>query len=152
MEKKKDNWQWPLGIIVAYLIFIGGTLGFVFSSFGVKIDLVTQNYYEKTLTYQEQIEKESNALSLREPLRWQLNGRDLHIAYPAELLEEGISGTLTLYRPSDANLDFSLPISVSEEGTQVIATSGMRTGHWKLEVDWASNGTKYFTRGDIYLQ
>jgi hypothetical protein len=151
-EKKKNDWQWPVGIIVAYLIFIGATLTFVFTSFGVKWDLVTDDYYAKTLVHQKKIESESNALSLAQPLSWRFEQGDILISYPEELLESGIVGTITMYRPSDVNLDFALPISVDADGTQRIGSSAMRKGFWRMDVAWTSGDKEYFSRSEVFLQ
>ena len=52
LTKKRRLASGLLAIIVAYLLFMGATLGFVFFTFGVEWDLVTDNYYQKTLTHQ----------------------------------------------------------------------------------------------------
>jgi nitrogen fixation protein FixH len=150
--KKKDDWQWPLGIIIAYLIFVGATLAFVFSTFGVKVDLVTDDYYQKTLVFQEKIDSESNAMSLAHPLAWTMSDGDIVITYPEELLEAGLSGTITMYRPSDVNLDFAVPIEVSLEGTQRVPAAAMQRGLWRMEVAWTSGDKDFFTRSEIFLR
>jgi nitrogen fixation protein FixH len=148
----KEGWQWPVGIIVAYLIFMGGTLGFVFNTFTVKNDLVTDNYYEKTLVFHEQIQAESNALSLQNPLRWEMASASITLFYPAELLDAGIQGQIVMYRPSDASLDFSVPVRFDSEGTQVLQLDHLQRGVWKMEVSWMSGDMAYYTAGNLFLQ
>ncbi|MCC5926488.1 MAG: FixH family protein [Bacteroidetes bacterium] len=148
----KEGWQWPLGIIIAYLIFMGGTLAFVFSTFSVKNDLVTDNYYQKTLVFQQQIDAESNALSLRNPLRWELTPASVTLFYPEELMDAGIQGEIVMYRPSDASLDFSVPVQFDQEGVQVLPLAGLQRGVWKMEVSWMSAETAYYSTGNLYLQ
>lgn len=148
---KKDDWQWPVGIFVAYLIFMGGTLAFVFSTFGVNLDLVTDNYYAKTLVYQNQIDSESNAMSLANPLSWEISGDELVIQYPGVLIPAGLHGEVAMYRPSDASLDYSIPIKYTDEGVQRISTSQMRQGAWKMEVSWRSGEKDYYTQSSFYI-
>ncbi|KPP99146.1 MAG: cbb3-type cytochrome c oxidase assembly protein CcoH [Bacteroidetes bacterium HLUCCA01] len=149
---KKEGWQWPVGIIVAYLLFMGATLGFVFFTFGVEWDLVTDNYYQKTLTHQDQMQAESNALSLQEPLRWELREGRLTLFYPTELSGGGIAGEITMYRPSDASLDFSLPVQAGSDGVQQVSVADMKPGNWTMEINWNSQGIPYYTRASLYIQ
>jgi hypothetical protein len=149
---KKNDWQWPLGIIVAYIIFVGGTLTFVFISFTTKVDLVTDDYYQKTLVYQSKIDSESNAMSLAHPLAWRFVDGDIVITYPEELLESGLAGKITMYRPSDVNLDFVVPVAVELDGTQRISAGAMQKGLWRMEVEWTSGEKNFYTRSEVFLR
>lgn len=148
----KEGWQWPAGIILGYLIFVSGTLYFVFMSFNTDWDLVTENYYEKTLVYQQKLDAENNALSLQNPLRWELTSGAVTLFYPVELLDAGMTGEITMYRPSDARLDFTLPVQFDERGVQIIALEQLRRGAWTMEVSWTSGDVAYYTAGNLYLQ
>jgi nitrogen fixation protein FixH len=151
-KPEKKEWKWPYGILVAYLIFVGGTLGFVFMSFTVDWDLVSENYYQKTLVYEDHIQKESNALSLKVPVRIDVNSGEITVFYPADLVAAGIEGMVTMYRPADARLDFTLPMQIDSLGVQRLAAADLKRGQWNIELDWTSGEKHYFIRSDVYLQ
>ncbi|MDX5478175.1 MAG: FixH family protein, partial [Cyclobacteriaceae bacterium] len=91
--------DWGKGIIVTLVAF--GVLIISMVTICVRQDdihLVTQNYYEEEIKYQDQIEKMINANQLdHEVLVYdnQLKIVDLH-------LPVGSKGVLHLFRPSDA--------------------------------------------------
>lgn len=150
--KNKGDWKWPVGIFVGYLIFVIATVGFVFFTFTVKADLVAEKYYEKTLAYQEQIDSEQNALDLAVPLVINLKKDLLTIGFPPSQVPGGIEGTINLYRPSDASLDFSIEIMADEAGVQTIDTDNLSRGLWKVQVRWMSTGIEFFTESSIFLR
>ncbi len=61
--------SWGKGIILVFVIFILGIGIMVYKSMTKNIDLVTSNYYEKELKYQEQIDKINNSNRLEEKLK-----------------------------------------------------------------------------------
>ena len=48
--------NWGVGIAIVYILFVVGMLTLVFKSRSQKIDLVTENYYQQELAYQEEID------------------------------------------------------------------------------------------------
>jgi hypothetical protein len=52
--------SWGKGIILVFVVFVLGIGVLVYRSMTKNIDLVTTNYYEKELKYQEQIDKRND--------------------------------------------------------------------------------------------
>src|SRR5690606_38083719 len=116
----KPEKMWPYGIIIAYIIFVGITLTFVFFTFTVKFDLVVPEYYSETLVYQDQIDRESNSLSLNDPISWEIKENMLLINFPKEIHTNDLSGSITMYRASNASLDQSFDVALNDDGIQSI--------------------------------
>jgi hypothetical protein len=53
----KKEWVWPAGIIASFAIFIAFMMTIWFFYNSQRIDLVTQNYYERQIQYQGQIDR-----------------------------------------------------------------------------------------------
>lgn len=148
----KKEWKWPYGILLAYLIFVTATLGFVFFTFTVKTDLVADQYYEKTLVYQDQIDRERNALELTNPLQINLVEKYLAVEFP-EGHKVGITeGSINLYRPSNSMLDEVITIEIDENGRQLIDMGSKQKGVWKVQVLWKHDNKEYFKESAIYLK
>lgn len=150
-ETTKKEWKWPMGILAFYLTFVTLTLGFVFFTFTVHFDLVSPDYYERTLAYQEHIDSESNAMSLEHPLSWEISEGELILQFPSELIASGLSGAIVLYRPSNASLDREIQVEADGTGFQRISLAAMAPGHWEMHVRWASDGKAYFSKSDMLL-
>jgi hypothetical protein len=92
--------SWGKGIILVFAVFMIGIGVMVYKSMTKNIDLVTKDYYETELKYQEQINKINNTNSLKEGLKLEYNGKSIIINYPAD--KSKISGEISFYKPSDA--------------------------------------------------
>ena len=149
---EKKEWKWPLGIFIGYAIFVTATLSFVFFTFTQKTDLVVQDYYGATLTYQDHIDKMVNANLLDEPFASKLNGSMLELQFPTTHTNNTFNGKVVFYRPSGSDLDFSLSASPNEVGFQQIDLTQAERGLWKLHVEWTANGVDYFSSSSIYLR
>jgi nitrogen fixation protein FixH len=149
-----DKNLWPLGIVVSCALFAAAMVGFaVFSGFQ-GVDLVTEEYYEKELRYQGQIDAERRAKALTDPVKvvYSSAADRLRVMLPADHVQTGLEGTLNFYRPSDAALDFEVPLAPDAQGHQVIDTSGMKNGLWKVEMQWVLEGERYSTEESLYVE
>lgn len=140
------SWQWPAGIILTLALFLGFMSWTWFYYHSQQIDLVTENYYDKQIAYQEQIERIQRARELPEPLRlaYIAERRQLEIRFPAFFSPEKVRGSVTLYRPSDAGMDFPVPLGLDREGKQIIPTAGFAAGLWRVKISWEAEGLEYY--------
>jgi nitrogen fixation protein FixH len=152
-DKKKSGMEWPIGIIIGYLIFVGATLSFVFFTFTVPVNLEKVDYYESTLQYQDQIDRLSRTMALAEPVRFELSSdrAKLNVYFPGEHARSGISGHIHLFRPSDFRLDREVEIAADSLGWQSIHVQGMQYGHWIMKVRWDAGGEEYYWQNELTL-
>ncbi len=146
---KKFHWNWGWGIFTFYVFFIVATLTWVFITLGVDEDLVTNDYYEQSLVYQDHIDASQNALNIDHPVTWKVMnaGSQLHMSYPAKMVD----GTITLYRPSDAALDRQIAIRPDSSGRQVIGLQNLEAGYWKIKVNWKEGNKAYYQESSLVL-
>ncbi len=142
--------SWGKGIILIYVLFILGIGVLVYKSITKNIDLVTQNYYEKTLIYQEQINKINNTNSLKEGIKVEAIGNSVIVTYPAGTNK--ISGEISFYKPSDEKNDFKTVIEYGMDLKQIISTVNLTKGYWKVQINWAMDGKEYFNEEKIMIQ
>ena len=152
-QKKKSGMGWPVGIIIGYMIFVGATLGFVFFTFTVPVNLEKVDYYESTLQYQDQIDRVSRTMALAEQVRFELSDdrANLNIHFPGEHAVRGIIGRIHLFRPSDFRLDREVEIATDSLGWQTIPVQGMQHGHWIMKVSWDAGGEEYYWQKELSL-
>ncbi len=79
------KWHWGFGITVVYSVFVLLVIGFLFFSFGMKTDLVEDEYYEKSLKYDEVIEKKLRSERLGSEINVQYINGALVVTYPNEI-------------------------------------------------------------------
>ncbi len=140
--------DWGKGIVITISTFVLMMVGLVIVC--VKQDdihLVTQNYYEEEIKYQDQIEKMINANSLDYKVLvydTQLKKVDLHLPI-------GAKGTLHLFRPSDARLDQKITFDVKDMNANAFDLKSLKSGYWKVKLTWSASGVHYFHEEKINI-
>lgn len=141
--------NWGYKIALSYLAFMTLILSMVFMSFQYDVNLVAKDYYKQEMAYQEEIDKISNTQKLyREPeFGFKAEGQFLSVFFPKAEVE----GVLTLYRPSDARQDQKFLLSPDEQGQQYIPIKSLKTGLWRIKLDWKSDGLAYYLEKKIQV-
>ena len=111
-------------------------------------DLVAEDYYKLELEFQNDIDKQNNAKTLDQNLSLTKTDEGILIAFPEKLEINGITGKVFLYRPSNKQLDFETPISLSEHNL-LIPDNRLLDGRWNIKVDWQYKGNKYLYKKEI---
>lgn len=136
------------------IIFVAMMIGLVAYSFRQDLNLVTKEYYEEEIKYQEQIERIRNTHSLRErpQLVYRSSDRILSLQFPQSLLKKTISGKISLYRPSDRRLDKDFSIALDESGRQLVNLSALAKGSWTVKLQWNDLDRDYYDEVKIFIQ
>jgi len=136
---------WPIGIITAFIIFISGTAGLVVLACSQKMDLVSSDYYEQEIKFQNRIDQlaRARALGANASVRYEAETGHLQITLPADQARAGVTGSIQLYRPSEARLDRQFKLELDPRGCQRLAAHGLAPGLWKVRVSWSA-GTQQF--------
>lgn len=151
MSEKKKLEAWPIGIILAFAIFIGGILVAVSIMVKQDVPLTSDDYYAKEIAYQDQLDKSSRGMApARKPeIKTLAASQAVEIAFPGWDLSTQFSGKVTFFRPSDAKKDFALDLSLDSAGVQWVSMKGRDGGLWQVQLDWSENGTAYYYEQQI---
>ncbi len=137
--------NWGTGIVIGFVLFIGFIMFMVVAMMTnnkFNHDLVTPDYYQDELMYQDEIDAETNAQSLSENISIRNNKGGITVTFPKELDYSMIKGTVSFYRPSNKKLDFDLPIELSSYKL-LIPDKNLLEGRWDIKVDWTYEGVHY---------
>lgn len=111
------------------------------------IHLVTENYYEKEIRYQDQIDRESASAGLdREVLVFDAPSKSILLDLPI-----GAKGNLQLFRPSDARLDQELVLDITDVGKKSVPLDKLKSGYWRVQLTWTENGVEFYREKKISL-
>jgi nitrogen fixation protein FixH len=69
---------------------------------------------------------------------------EIDIALPAGHARQGPTGSIQLYRPSDASLDQNVALAVGKDGDQKIDATKLRPGLWKVRITWKVGAEEFF--------
>ncbi|NNK88833.1 MAG: FixH family protein [Flavobacteriaceae bacterium] len=143
--------NWGVGIVIAFVLFIAFIMFFVIkmnTEDKYDHDLVTDEYYKEELNYQDAIDKESNAKTLKTDVKWKKSADGILIEFPSDLDHKKISGKVFLYRPSNKQLDMEIPISLSDHYL-LIPDDRLLDGRWNISIDWKYNQMEYLFKEEI---
>jgi len=58
---------------------------------------------------------------------------------------------LTMYRPSDSNMDIGFALQDGGEPS-VVDTKVLHPGKWQAKISWVTNGVSYYHQEDVFIQ
>lgn len=146
---KKLNWG--ISIAIFYGTFVVVLIGFVFYTTTIDYDLVAEDYYDKELKYQEQIDKIKRSKALHEKLTVETNNNAVKFQFPKYIDRSELSGKIYFYRPSDKALDFYVPVAADDENKQIVATQKLKEGLWTLKVEWVKSDSSFYDEFNVVL-
>ncbi|WP_439128608.1 FixH family protein [Polaribacter sp.] len=145
------KFNWGTGIVVAIIAFMGFIMYFVITMStdnSYSHDLVTEKYYQKELGFQDEIDAEKNASSLKEKIKIERIVKDLKITFPNNFTPNKIQGKVFLYRPSNKQLDFEIPISTSKPYL-LVPEKRLLDGRWNINIVFKYNNKNYLVKKEI---
>jgi len=151
-EVTKHKFSWGTGILIGIIVFVVISVSMTVIFMTQDVSLVSDNYYEKSLVYQDEIDKQSRTQSLDDQIKINFDGEVITVLFPPDYLEKSISGEIYFYRPSDSSLDFKLPMLVSEEGIQIIPVERLEKGFWRIKLNWTMDGNGYYNERAITIE
>ena len=113
-----------------------------------KVDLVDDNYYEKGVRYQEEINKFDATSGIENNITFDLNQQLITFKSNAK----GLNGKALFYRPSDVNLDFETNFALGENGEFTYSTAQLAKGLWKVTFEWTLNGKLMATEKQFVIE
>ena len=148
---KKSRINWGTGVVIGIIVFVVVSITMTIIFMTQDVSLVSDNYYEKSLSYQDEIDKQSRTKSLDEQVKINFNGELVNISLPSTYLNKDISGEIFFYRPSNPKLDFALPLQLVE-GIQIIPVERLEKGFWRIKLNWTMDGNGYYNERAINIE
>jgi Predicted integral membrane protein linked to a cation pump len=145
---------WPYGIILTFVLFISGTIALIVIACRNDSDLVSSNYYEEEIRFQNQIDRMQRGQELGDEAGVAYNGEQqkIVVTVPAGHVQGATQGRIHLYRPSAAGLDRNIELKPDANGTQSIDAAQLQPGLWKVKVYWTANGSDYRVDGKVVVE
>jgi len=146
MNKKN---LWPYGLTIVIFLYVGWLLFFIVFSNTQKADFVEDNYYQKGLDYQQQIDRMQRTKELNGDVQLVFKPRQklqVRLPVPAE------QGTIALYRPANSRLDRRYELQTDADNQQELDISGLQKGKWIVKIVWQSGGASYYFEHTLIVE
>lgn len=142
--------SWGYKIMFVYIAFVAGIGFLIFKASNQEFDLVTKDYYEQELKYQQVIDQSANASRLSMPLNIEKKEAELKISFPDEMKNKKKLVDFYLYYAADAKRDFRRSFELNENELAQALPVGMK-GMYELKLTWETEGVKYYHEQKIYF-
>ncbi|HET8860823.1 FixH family protein [Marivirga sp.] len=137
--------NWGNKITLVFIGFVILVITMVVISVNQEIHMVEEDYYKEEIAYQGKMEEIKNGHNWEGTISVKQEGNNLALIFTDA---QKVEGKVQFFRPSDANLDFFVPIS--EEVN--IPIEKFKAGNWKVSFSWEAEGKKYFKEEQIFIQ
>ncbi len=148
----KIKFNWGFGIAVSFILFALAVFVMVFISVSTDVDLVTEDYYEKELKYQQHIDLVKSTTALEQNIALEITPSSIIFRYPNLGSPSDYSGTVYFFRPSDQRGDFQQNITLDSAYSQTFSLTSMKQGFWRAKIFWTVNNKEYYTELPIIVQ
>ena len=140
--------NWGHGITIFFIGFVLFMVSLVVICMRQdNIHLVTENYYEEEINYQQQIEKITNAEELGyQVFSYRADEMTVDLNLPV-----GAVGTLHLFRPSDARMDQKFAVEMESGNPIAVKLGHLQPGYWKMMLTWKEGNKEFYLEKKITI-
>lgn len=147
------KFNWGTGIVIGILAFMAFILQYVIrvqTDDKYNNELVTESYYEKELEVNANYQNNENLKELGESFSIYAIDEGVVVQFPEDFDFQQIEGTISLYRPSDQNLDADISIELSSSA-MLIPKNALADGRWDIIANWHYKDTHYYKKQPIFF-
>ena len=137
--------------MLAYVVFIAGILFLVFKSSSQKVELVTENYYEQELKFQQKIDQAERAQSLSSALKYGVNKNELAIFFPDEMKGVKLNAHVLIYYAADETKDKRYDLA-TDNAKLLIVLPVSGKGMYELKMDWVAGNISYYSEYKFFIK
>jgi nitrogen fixation protein FixH len=106
--------------------------------------MVSDQYYEQELVYQDKIDAQENTIPLDALFSLEHQGTDLQIKIPAEINNKLTKATLVVYNQADDRHDKTIAIPKNADGVYMLSAANWANGSYKLKLSIEAGAKKYY--------
>jgi len=143
--------HWGNYIAIFFTCFVVFILFLVYKTFSINTELVTEDYYDKEIAYQQKINKLSNSQSMHAVVKIIQTEDSIQFVFPDQYADNAVAGTIKLYRPSDVKKDLEFPIALANK-KQFYPKARLTKGNYIVHIDWQADAIPFYTEETLYIK
>ena len=145
------KFHWGTGLTIALGTFVAIMIGFLVWGMqaGSKV-AAEERIYEKSLVYQEELDKKNNAAALATPatVRVIAGGDSIRVQFP----HQPVKAQLHLLRPNDPKKDQDYTLTPDTlQHVHTLHRGTLSRGRWAVKLYWQQGGKDYLHRQVLVL-
>lgn len=140
---KKFTWGHGVALALGLFIIFILSMIFYFTSTWKNSELITDDYYEAELAYQDVIDAKSLANGLPEKTQYSQDKMGIRITFPQEYNNINTQFSIDLHRAEDQKLDVIKEMELDGRNSLFIPAAVLAKGNYVLRVHWTRAEKNY---------
>jgi hypothetical protein len=140
--------SWGTKITFLYLGFVLLIVTLVWKSMNQDFDLVSKDYYNEELAYQQVINAGKNQALLSAPVIIQQDNGRIVFDFPAEFEKVTLKANVHFYCRATTKWDKTYDFEIVD-GQYSIAATGLQPTYYVVKLKWEHNGKQYYQETPI---
>ncbi len=145
---KNLNWGHGLAIALGCFMLFILFLIFIFPMGKQNAEMISNNYYEEELQYQDIIDAKNNAAKLEKTPAYKITREGLLITFPETIKVDDNKVNFVLFRTEDSNLDVKKEV-ILQHHLFLIPEKVISKGSYTLKLKWTADKKPYQVDYDI---
>lgn len=135
--------NWGNKLILVFIGFAGLMTTLVYKAVNTRFELVSKEYYQDELRYQDKIDGRANVANIG-MITVTATNENLVLQMPKEMNGLTVKGEIWFYCKTAAAKDLRLPLNVDAEGKQIIARDKLVADKYLMKLSWEAADKKYY--------
>lgn len=144
------NWGYRIAIFLT--LFIGFIMFLVIKAHKKEIDLVSKDYYQQELAFQEVINAKSNAAKYLDSVTIKFQENYFELWFPKELIHSNIgSGKIHFYNAQNSKQDKIFDLFLTSDGVQRFSYQDFQAKRYKVKIVFSKDEKNYQIEKNLTL-
>lgn len=142
---------WGKGLVLFFVLFFVWIFSFILFALRQKIDLVSDDYYQRGARYSDQIQIDRRSAAYQDSLQITADGNRIEIALGKTVVPAGDSVQIEFFRPSDKTKDLHFRFKM---GTVPLAVDKKQLihGRYQVFVSWGSPAERRMVKKTVDIE
>jgi nitrogen fixation protein FixH len=149
---KINTMNWGNKLLLVFAIFGAGMSYLVYRCMHVPVSLVSKEYYQEEVAYQQVIDSRGKADALSGKVQLTQDNQAISLALPADMKHRVITGNVVLYCPSNVRYDRSFTLHTDTATTRLLSKKALVPGNYIVKVSWQASGVSYYNEQPLAIQ
>lgn len=149
MNTLKISWGTKIAMLYGGFVLLMVTL--VTLSMKQDFQLVSKDYYQKEIKYQEVIDAGKNQAALSASVVIRANDQQVTISLPQEFAGKDVKGSVEFYAAADAKWDANFDMQQLQNNSLIIPMTSLHPTKYQVKINWQADDKHYYQETNLNL-
>lgn len=143
--------NWGHKITIAMVLFMGFILYMVVSLSLTKVDLYSEDYYQKELDYEQHISAVKNSEGIENKIIISAHEDAIAVTFDPSIAKNIETGSIYFYKPDNSEADKGFELKLSSN-RMIIPSRNFAKGTYTVKITWSKEGKDFYVEKQIFVE